>query len=87
MFCQPDAETGAAVFPLVWLVLVSIIQIVFNHCLQHQEGYASSAVLGIVKTNISNHTQGGSHGSLVQQVNVTDIDHINSKSDYIYLLT
>ena len=88
MFCQPAAERGIAVFPFVWLVLVSIIQmIVFNHCLQHQEGYAPSAVLVIVKTNISSHTQGGSHGSLVQQVNVTDIDRTNSKSDYIYLLT
>lgn len=67
--------------------LVSIIQASFNHCLQHQEGCAESAVLGSVKTNISSLTHGGSHGSLVQQVNVTDIDLTNSKNDYIYLLT
>lgn len=87
MFCQPAAETGVAVFPFVWLVLVSLIQIVFNHCLQPQEVCAPSAVLGIVRVIISSHTPGGIHGSLVPQVNVTDTDLTNSKNDYIYLLT
>lgn len=87
MFCQPAAETRVAVFPFVWLVLVSVIRIVFNHCLQPQEVCAPSAVLGIVRTIISSHAPGGSHESLVQQVNVTDTDRTNSKNDYIYLLT
>lgn len=87
MFCQPAAETGVAVFPFVLLGLVSLIQIVFNHCVQPQEVCAPSAVLGIVRNVISRHTPGGSHRSLVQQVNVADTDLTNSQNDYIYLLT